>query len=210
MLLLHLQVGEYAIGIRLGHRWNFVWWTTKKHIGVYTIGLILWNSFFFAMIFEMRIMNPWKTIVRISDFLGLPDGCFPTKRTPLWRFFDGTRPLALEGYTSTCWCCWSLRLAFWHPENLAKLVHQFWDRGVGPHDMLRFWLLWHCHFCWALAEKRRYHQKMDFCAFLATASFFRWFVQEIDRALPRQRWIWWEFWMSNERIGPFVQVVLCC
>ena len=139
----------------------------------------------------------------------------PYQKKPRWIPWS----TGLEGYTSTCWCCWSLRLAFWHPENLAKLEKKTilgpWGGGFRmAWAMLRSWLSWHCPFCWALAEfRRRYHSKKChfLCIFGLTASFFRWFVQEIDRALPFEG----EYdGSSGCRIGLnwsiLAQVVLCC
>lgn len=180
----------------------FVWWG-KKWVIVIGDDFLRWELWLLEdnYTYIRRFRSSWWVL--------------PYQKKPPWIPWS----TGLEGYTSTSWCCWSSRLAFWHPEKPG----QNWKKTpiLGPVGwvffawaMLRFWLSWHCPFCWTLAEfRRRYHsEKCHFlCIFGLTASFFRWFVQEIDRALPFEG----EYdGSSGCRIGLnwsiLIQVVLCC
>ena len=97
----------------------FVWWGKKWVI------VIGW-------FFEMKIMIMEDNYAYIRLFRS-SWWVLPYQKDPPWIPWS----TGLEGYTSTCWCCWSSRLAFWHPEKPGQnwKKNNFGTRGVGVFRM---------------------------------------------------------------------------
>lgn len=98
----------------------FVWWG-KKWVIVIGDDFLRWELWLLEdnYTYIRRFRSSWWVL--------------PYQKEPPWIPWS----TGLEGCTSTCWCCWSSRFAFWHPEKPGQnwKKNNFGTRGVGVFRM---------------------------------------------------------------------------